>query len=200
MRPYLRFYFCIFILYIPVFLSAQINMPFLENFSRDVYHGGTQNWAVAQGHDGIMYFANNDGLLTFDGKKWKSYKLPSGIRLRALYVNDDGRIYSGGFEEFGYWEKDDRGNLIYYSLSKQFNDFELRNDEVWSIAKLKGTIYFQTFSSYFSYDGKNVKGEKLGFTPLSFKEASDCIYVNVAREGLYAFNGSNFNWYCLCNR
>ena len=192
MRPYLRFYFCIFILYIPVFLSAQINMPFLENFSRDVYHGGTQNWAVAQGHDGIMYFANNDGLLTFDGKKWKSYKLPSGIRLRALYVNDDGRIYSGGFEEFGYWEKDDRGNLIYCSLSKQFNDFELRNDEVWSIAKLKGTIYFQTFSSYFSYDGKNVKGEKLGFTPLSFKEASDCIYVNVAREGLYAFNGSNF--------
>ena len=82
--------------------------------------------------------------------------------------------------------------MIYYSLSKQFNDFELRNDEVWSIAKLKGTIYFQTFSSYFSYDGKNVKGEKLGFTPLSFKEASDCIYVNVAREGLYAFNGSNF--------
>lgn len=74
----MRFYFCIFILYIPVFLSAQINMPFLENFSRDVYHGGTQNWAVAQGHDGIMYFANNDGLLTFDGK--------NGNRINCLPV------------------------------------------------------------------------------------------------------------------
>ena len=37
------------------------------NYTRQQYHSGNQNWQIAQSREGWMYFANNKGLLEFDG-------------------------------------------------------------------------------------------------------------------------------------
>lgn len=179
------------IVFLPMLLAARINMPHVENYSVNQYHAGTQNWGVAQGSDGIIYFANNNGLLSFDGQKWTLHKMPSGIRLRSLLVDGE-RIYCGGFQEFGYWQKDAFGKLIYHSVSEKFDKFELHNDEIWSIAKSDGTIYFQSFSSYFSYDGETIDGFKLNMTPLSFVSAGDCVYANVNDRGLFRLCADGF--------
>jgi hypothetical protein len=61
----------ILVLYMPAALSEikNIGTPFIRNFSRLEYRAGTQNWAIAQDQKGFMYFANNEGLLVFDGVK-----------------------------------------------------------------------------------------------------------------------------------
>ena len=40
------------------------------NYSRQQYRSGNQNWQVSQSWQGWMYFANNKGLLEFDGSNW----------------------------------------------------------------------------------------------------------------------------------
>lgn len=42
-------------------------IPAITNYTVKDYEGGHQNWACAQGDDGVMYFGNNNGLLVYDG-------------------------------------------------------------------------------------------------------------------------------------
>ena len=50
----------------PVFAQL-IGIPFVESYAKEEYGYGTQNWDIEQGTNGLMYFANNEGLLEFDG-------------------------------------------------------------------------------------------------------------------------------------
>lgn len=138
-------------------LWSQDFVPIVKQFTKSDYIAANQNWSVVQGKDGMMYFGNNNGLLQFDGNRWKLYKLPQDKTVRSLMVDDDGRIYAGSFQEFGYFEKNDAGTPVYHSLSALVKDFKFQNDEIWSIAKLNGKIYFQFFASYFVYDGETVQ-------------------------------------------
>jgi len=101
-----------------------------------------------------MYFGNNKGLLEFDGTIWDINNLPENKLVRSLMVDKNDRIYIGSFEEFGYFEKDIYGCLKYTSLSKLLQEYKMQNDEIWNILDFNGTIIFQSFTSYFTYDKK----------------------------------------------
>lgn len=44
----------------------------IVNYSRRIYASGNQNWKIKQHPNGWMYFANNKGLLEFDGTTWNT--------------------------------------------------------------------------------------------------------------------------------
>ncbi|WP_407746560.1 hypothetical protein [Niastella sp.] len=48
-----------------------IGLPEIINYPKQSYNAGTQNWKIAQDKKGIMYAANDEGLLSFDGSFWK---------------------------------------------------------------------------------------------------------------------------------
>jgi hypothetical protein len=83
------------------------------------------------------------------------HKVPGNHIVRSVYVKED-RIYVGAFEEFGYFKYSEAGTLRYHSLSKFLKNFPMENNEIWNIVELDGRIYFQSFSAWFSYDGKMV--------------------------------------------
>ena len=56
--------------------------------------------------------ANNIGLLEYDGIDWKLFQLPNKTTVRSVWVFND-LIFTGSFEEFGYWKEDDYGSLVY---------------------------------------------------------------------------------------
>ncbi|MFK7907564.1 MAG: hypothetical protein AB8B69_20675, partial [Chitinophagales bacterium] len=65
-------YCCLWVL-IAGELQAQNNnlgMPFIQNYDKKTYKAGTQTWEIQQDKRGILYFANNDGLLTFNSQVW----------------------------------------------------------------------------------------------------------------------------------
>lgn len=152
----LHMYFILLLLLtIPLSLSAQrYGLPGIQNFSRAEYKGGTQNWAVAQGENGMMYFANNYGLLEFDGSHWNIYK-DLGLVNRSVCVDKD-RIYIGAFNNFGFYEKSKNGTLKYHSLlpllKNRINDF----DEIWRIHKTSFGIVFQSFRAIFIYHDNKI--------------------------------------------
>ena len=41
------------------------------NYEKKQYNAGTQNWKIIQDAQGRMYFANNEGVLVFDGAYWQ---------------------------------------------------------------------------------------------------------------------------------
>ena len=68
-----------------------------------------------------MYFANNSGLFQFDGSSWRKYTLPNQSVIRTVEIDDSGKIFVGGYNEFGYFKSDSFGKLVYFSLSKFLN-------------------------------------------------------------------------------
>lgn len=160
-------------------------IPKITNYSVSDYKAGNQNWAVAQGPGGKMYIGNNRGLLVFDGIHWDLVKLPNNLGVRALYISKDGRIYVGSFEEFGYFEVDDENDLIYHSLGSSEMNVYLNNDEFWTINEYKGEIYFQSFRSFFIYDGEKVRKGVSDLSPLYIFTLDDHLYVQFMEGGSF---------------
>src|SRR6476660_6684613 len=77
-----------------------IGLPQVTNFTNTAFKGGTQTWDIKQDKDGRMYFANNEGLLIYDGSYWKLYPQPNKSTLRSIAIDKD-RIYAGGQDELG---------------------------------------------------------------------------------------------------
>src|SRR5258705_13248895 len=86
-----------------------IGLPAIVNYSKQQYLGGGQTWDADMDRNGILYFANNEGLLTFDGQFWKLLPVPNHTRLRSVRTSQDGRIYVGAQDEFGYYLPDSDG-------------------------------------------------------------------------------------------
>ena len=86
------------------------------NFSRETYGGGNQSWDITQNKNGWIYIANNNGLLEYDGSRWRTFSVANESVIRSVYASNDNRIYAGASKEFGYFEYEEDGNLKYHSL------------------------------------------------------------------------------------
>ena len=133
-------------------ISAQsplYGLPGIRNFPRSEYAGGIQNWSFTETDNGLLYFANNSGLLEYNGTHWELYNSIRAINRSACA--DGNRIYVGAFNEFGFYEENEKGMLVYHSLSQsvkaKISDF----DEIWRIHKTSFGIVFQSFKAIFIY-------------------------------------------------
>ena len=139
-----------------VSLAVVANKANVVNFHQSDYRAAKKNWSIAQDSGGIMYFGNDNGLLEFDGIRWRLYKPPHDKLVRSVAVASDGLIFTGGYEEFGFWERDISGGLIYRSLSEQFKD-SFHNDEIWKIWTDSLLVFFQSFTHIYIYDRQIVQ-------------------------------------------
>lgn len=131
--------------------------PFVVTYDSHDYNASNKNWSIAVNSKGLVYVGNHEGLLQGDGQTWKLYKIPSGGILRSVAIDKNDRIYTGSFEEFGYWEEDINGQLNYTSLSDSLVDFNFHNEQIWKIVVRGEKVYFQAFSKVFIYNGKDTK-------------------------------------------
>jgi ligand-binding sensor domain-containing protein/DNA-binding CsgD family transcriptional regulator len=140
-------------------LSAGIKetgLPFINNFSRTEYQAANQNWSVTQNSKGFVYFGNNDGLLEFDGNNWRLYPNPNPSILRAVMAVGD-TIFTGAFEEFGYYAEGGDGALQYHSLVHLIPQSYRAFDEIWRIHRTDQGILFQSFRHVFIYQDDRIR-------------------------------------------
>lgn len=160
--------------------------PFIRNITNSEYKGANQSWSISQAEDGYIYVANRLGLLEFNGSSWKMYSMKSIHPLRSVLAADDGRIYYGHFEDFGYFERNKFGNLIQVSISQSLleND-EVTNENIWSIHKIGDKTYFRSFGKIYIYDGKTIKIISPEKTIYSLFEYDNKPYVSILPDGLF---------------
>tara|TARA_B110000003_G_scaffold115978_1_gene118602 strand:- start:9 stop:227 length:219 start_codon:yes stop_codon:yes gene_type:complete len=66
----LKKYFLIF--FISFSVNSQLLSP-IQSFSPDQYNAANQNWDITQSDENDIFFANNDGLLKYNGSRWTTY-------------------------------------------------------------------------------------------------------------------------------
>jgi DNA-binding CsgD family transcriptional regulator len=139
-------------------LHAQntIGIPDITNYSKDVYAAGTQNRCIVQDKNGIIYFANQDGLLSFDGTYWKTYPLPNRTIVRSIAIGKDNRIYVGGQDDFGYFMPDKNGKLIFRSLKIYLSKKDFDCTDIWNTISFGNNVFFRSKEAIYQWDDYTV--------------------------------------------
>jgi len=192
-----------FILICPSFAQNTIGIPNIVNYSKQAYNAGSQNWGVTQDTSGIMYFANNKGLLTFDGTFWRTYQLPNKTIVRSVCIADDGKIFIGSQGETGYFLPNKKGELIYTSLTHLIPDKDFA--DVWNVYAEHNKIVFrsnkkilvfdgQKFSIYPSVNWSFMGKSTSGFIAYDYSKGLLCLknnqWVNAIKIGKFPANTS----------
>lgn len=169
------------------------NYPLVQNFYRDTYKSGTQNWGIAQDKNNAMYFANNNGLLKFNGAKWNNFVIDNKTNLRSILYGSDGRLYTSTFNEFGYYNLKENNQLEYFSLSEGLNISKVESNALYSISEGGKEIYFWGEKSIFQYDGKKV--EEITFYSKIDAAAfvNDAFIISSTQYGAFMMHGKQFS-------
>ena len=167
-------------------LGFSQELPPILKFSSQNYGAGNQNWMISQDENQYVYFANNEGLLEFNGANWRLYPSPNETIIRSVKTIND-RIYTGCYMEFGYWKRQENGILKYFSLSKTIKNKLVDDEQIWNIIDFDQWVIFQSLNQIFLYDTKTEKFKII--SPKSsinraFK-ANNSIYFQTYGEGLF---------------
>jgi len=127
----------------------------ISNYPVSFMKGGNQNWDLARDSKQRLFVGNNYGLVVLENTSAAIYYLPELTIVRSVSVIGE-RIFTGSFEEFGYWEETEKGSFRYTSLSADLQERMRPNDEIWRIAEHSGKVYFHSFGSMYVYDYKTV--------------------------------------------
>ena len=172
-----------------------IGVPYVQNYSKSIYQAGNQNWSVSKDKNGVMYFGNSQGLLVFDGRYWQLYRMPNRLIVRAVASDEKGRVYVGGFGEFGYWEHNAKGRFVYQSLTQLIPKNYSLNDEVWKIYVDGDRVIFQSFSSIFIYQNGKIAAPIKGTQPFLFLlKAGNRFFVEGISQGLFELEGRRLSF------
>jgi ligand-binding sensor domain-containing protein/DNA-binding CsgD family transcriptional regulator len=166
-----------------------IGVPYVQNFPKSIYLSGNQNWAIAKDKQGIMYFGNAQGLLTYDGNYWQQYTMPNRQIVRAVATGDDGKVYTGSFGEFGYWATKNK-KLSYTSLSRLIPAGNSVKDEIWKIYTDGKKVIFQSFSTIYIYQDKKISIVKGPGSLLFLQKVGKRLLIEVTGKGLYELQGT----------
>ncbi len=130
--------------------------PFIRNFKPQEYNAHVQNWDIEVDGRGIIYIANGDGLLEYDGIDWRIYELPNQVTARSVEIDSLGRIFAAGVGDFGLFTPDSIGNLKYTSLlplvDSQYHNFT----DVWDIHIIGKSVFFRANEYLFKYRDNSV--------------------------------------------
>jgi len=171
--------------------------PNIKNYTKQEYQAANQNWSVTQDINGYLYFANNIGLLEFDGITWSLYPAPEGAIIRSVAVDKKNRIFTAGYRELGYWERNVLGRLEYHSLKQDVDKNFTPNEEFWNVIISGEKVYFQSFSKVFIYDYRKFEIiQPEGFVN-SISDGGDRILVNIMNKGIFELTGNQLKPYLL---
>ncbi|GGH13068.1 transcriptional regulator [Sphingobacterium alkalisoli] len=192
---YFTVFLWVWMIAIPFVVVGQnpLGAPLVVNYGKATFQGGSRTWDIQQDSRGILYFGNNEGLISFDGKYWKQYKLPNQTIVRSIYISEDDKIYVGGQGEFGYFVKSDKSDLRYVSLHDKVPAAYRQFADVWHTVGFEQGIFFMASNLLFVY-----KGDKVAVYPASLEwqfmgQSAGRLFAQDKSNGLLAFNNGQWN-------
>lgn len=177
-------------------LTTSAQIPTLRNFSPIEYNGGTQNWEISEIRDNLMAFANNHGLIVFDGENWQIHPVANYTSVRSLAFDAKKLcVYAGASDEFGYFDINTATfNVEYHSLSKLLPANMRMFGEIWKIHLLpSGEVLFQGREHLFSLrQGNKLITLKTAGAVENSSLVGDRVYVST-KTGIYTYHGGKLS-------
>jgi len=135
--------------------------PPVRTFSMAEYKSNVQNWGAALGPDGLIYVGGGLGLLEYDGVRWTRHDTPNNSRVRVLHIEElegaPSRFWIGSTNEFGYFQRDVTGAMVYHSISGQLPENQREFGDIRGIVEVDGALYFHSIPTLFRWDGEELR-------------------------------------------
>ncbi len=171
-------------------VNAQTGELFLQNYTLTIANVEPANKAVIQGKDGLMYFANQKGVLYYDGVRWDiidTQNTPYSLALDSVISQ---KIYVGGTKSFGYLTEDAWGRKLYTPIS----DANQRFGAITKIVLNDGYAFFYSDRVVYRVSLRTQKVEKVWIARPNQPFAGiinhkDRIFLQVFGEGLHRIAG-----------
>ncbi len=181
------------------FSLAQVNphgQPFIKNHTIKDYHAASQNWAIARDARGVMYFANNDGVLQYDGLIWELIKINKGAIVRSLAIDSKGAIFVGAENEFGLIKPNKAGTLCYTSLSDSLSVDNQGFSIIDRVYVTSSSTLFCSHKKIFRYSNGTIQTINLPKGGFISHFVSNNLYIGDYWEGLMVLRQDSF---VVCN-
>ena len=132
-------------------------LPIVQNYSPQEYGAHRQNWQIAQAPNGILYFANGKGLLSFNGEEWNLTMIPNRGHVRSLAVDEKGTVFVGANNDFGKLVVDTNGKTVFQSFLPLIDTIDHNFGRVRKTIATPEGIYFQSYHRMFKIDSENIQ-------------------------------------------
>ena len=130
---------------------------YIQNYDYKEYAGHQENWEIVQDPRGIIYVANNWGILEYDGRSWRMINPGKNTAVISIAVDSSGVIYAGLENDFGYLAVDEMGKYVYTSLAGNLKEEERTISSVWRTHAANDGIYFYTAQKIYFWKNDSIK-------------------------------------------
>jgi len=146
-----------------------------------------QNWMITQDCEGYIYVANSNGIFIYNGFDWQQVLLPKMRKPRAVFLGKDCRIYTGGYETFGYIDRGNPNRPVYHPIADSL--LEGTKEEIWSVFGNQEQIIFQSFSNLYSFDYQRVASVVPPSNIMLGRNIGERLFIPRIEQGLYQLRG-----------
>ncbi len=199
MKKWFRLSLVIYLVSFSYLSEAQYGKLPLVNYSReDMGRAHSQNRAVAQTENGLIYVANVNHVLEYDGNTWSKIELVDGAK--CYYVFEwNNEVYVGGYNTFGKLVSTDKNQKKYVAVNSNFKDF----GEVWKVEAWEDEVFFMSSKTIFVFNTKEQKitrsiGAKKRFRSVSILDG-ELIYfedeIGLKSESTSVISSTDFKIY-----
>ena len=176
----------------PAWGQSTIGLPAIRNFSITEYHAATEVWGIGEDTYGRLYFANDDGLLTYDGNYWHLYPLPNRAAIKSLAIDTAGRIFVGGADEIGYFQPGRDGILQYHSLKEKLPVVAQQFADIWNIEVYHGEVFFRTNESILQWHKDTISTMDAPENWQLMTRVDSNLYAADKDKGLYVYRSEHW--------
>lgn len=170
--------------------TKNLGLPQIQSYEKQDYKSGTENWGINfQGSKTL--FANQAGLLVYDGSNWKTYVTPLNTILRSVNVVND-TIWIGGQSELGYFIPNDSGSLVYHSITDAFAAQNFNLGEIWDLEYINGVLYLRSDThTIYSYQKGTVSIVQNAEWINKLTKVNDKLLINDKNDGISSLDSND---------
>ncbi len=156
------------------------------------YPGHRQNLKIVQDEEGIIYVANGEGILEFDGVSWRLISLPDRNVIRVVEVDEHNIKWVGGYQELGYLVADSLGYLGYQSLKDKIPVSYQLDDTIWEIFITPEGVLFNGATAIYVWRNEEFHVVKTpGNLTKGFQVGEELFFISFDRD---SFEGGLYQW------
>ncbi|OJJ20857.1 hypothetical protein BKI52_09760 [marine bacterium AO1-C] len=161
-------------------------LPLMKNYALADYPMLSHNYQIVQDSRGIIFIANNNGLIEFDGINWRQHQTPEQTSLKAVACIND-KIYVGGNGMLGYFIPDKQANFTFVSLASQIKRFQQPLPIFTKIVATSSQVVFFSSEGLYIYNIASQKFKHIAPQTkfLNIFQSEQRVFVQESKRGLF---------------
>ncbi len=173
-------------------IDIEDGVPFVRNYAEGDYYVSDNNFKIVQDGRGLLYFANEFGILEFDGQSWEIIQVATNrSNIKSLAFNSNNRLFIGAQGDFGYIDCDSASSVIFHSLVDHIPLEHRDFNDVWNIVINDEQTIFQSWKALYIYENGRIRVIKTGRRINRLFKVYDQIVMQ-DQQGLFILNNDQF--------